>query len=463
VKRNSQVVVDQPPDLDVRLPQGGDELRSARHGESMNRAWLLWNRRAFLWRFTLWGLLAATVIAFVLPKKYQATARLMPPDNQSSAGMAMLAAMAGKGSALGMQAADMLGIKNTGALFVGILGSDTLQDRLVERCDLRRVYGVHYLQDARKILAANSDIAEDRQSGIITIKVTDHDPNRAADLGKAYVDELNRLSAELSTSAARRERIFIEGRLKSVKADLDDAAQQFSQYASKNAMVDVTSQAKAMVEAAATLQGQLIAAQSELQGLEQIYTDSNVRVRSLRARIGELQRQVEKLGGNSSPPSTEGAAAGELYPSIRQLPLLGVRWTDLYRRAKIQETVFELLTQQFEMAKIQEAKEIPTVKTLDAAAVPEKKISPMRLLIMVIGALFSFCAASAWVLGTAAWRQIDPQDPRKQFADEVRSEVRMKIMGSAARWKSRFDASRLNPRRKRSGESTDSSNQNVPR
>ncbi len=276
----------------------------------MNRAWLLWNRRAFLWRFTLWGLLAATVIAFILPKKYQATARLMPPDNQSGAGMAMLAAMAGKGSALGMQAADMLGIKNTGALFVGILGSDTLQDRLVERCDLRRVYGVHYLQDARKILAANSDIAEDRQSGIITIKVTDHDPNRAADLGKAYVDELNRLSAELSTSAARRERIFIEGRLKSVKADLDDAAQQFSQYASKNAMVDVTSQAKAMVEAAATLQGQLIAAQSELQGLEQIYTDSNVRVRSLRARIGELQRQVEKLGGNSSPPSTEGAAAG---------------------------------------------------------------------------------------------------------------------------------------------------------
>jgi uncharacterized protein involved in exopolysaccharide biosynthesis len=430
VKRASQIIVDQPPEIGVR----GEELLGLPEGQGLTRAWLLWSRRRLLWRFTLWGLVAATVIAFILPKRYQSVARLMPPENQSGSGLAMLAALAGKGTAnLGMQAADMLGMKNTGALFVGILSSDTLQGRLVDRYDLRRVYGVHYGQDARKILAGNSDIGEDRQSGILTIRVTDRDPQRAAQLGQGYVEELNRLLAEVSTSAARRERIFIEQRLKSVKTELDDAAQQFSQYSSKNAMLDVTSQSKAMVEAAATLQGQLIAAQSELEGLEQIYTPNNVRVRSLRARIGELKRQVEKLGGDSSTPSTDGASVGELSPSIRQLPLLGVRWTELYRRAKIEETVFELLTQQFEMAKIQEAKEIPSAKVLDTAAIPEKKSSPMRLLIMVMGAFLSFSIGCAWILSSAAWQRIAPHDPRKQFAEEIRSDIRLSLSRSMGR------------------------------
>jgi uncharacterized protein involved in exopolysaccharide biosynthesis len=439
--------------MDVRMPDHADEILRSHDDKTMNRAWLLWNHRRFLFRFTLWGLVIVTIFAFLLPKKYQSVARLMPPENQSGAGMAMLAAIAGKGSGLGMQAADMLGMKNTGALFVGILNSDTVQDRLVERLDLRKVYGVKFMSDARKILAGNSEIAEDRQSGIITIKVTDRDPKRAAAMGQAYVLELNRLAAELSTSSARRERIFIEQRLVGVKADFDDAAQQFSQFASKNAMLDVTSQAKAMVEAGASLQGQLIAAQSELQGLEQIYTGNNVRVKSLRARIGELQRQVGKLGGDSSTPSPDGAAAGELYPSIRQLPLLGVRWTDLYRRAKIEETVFELLTQQYEMSKIQEAKEIPSVKTLDEAEVPEKKSSPMRLLIMALGTFFTFAVGCAWVLTTSAWRRVDSQDPRKMFAEEVRSEVRVMMLSSTSRWHERFG--RVLAKTRRSNNSTD--------
>jgi capsule polysaccharide export protein KpsE/RkpR len=188
------------------------------------------------------------------------------------------------------------------------------------------------------------------------------------------VEELNRLVADLSTSSARRERVFLEERLQGVSRDLEDAEKNFSQFASKNSAIDVKEQGKAMVEAAATLQGQLIAAQSQLEGFREIYTDNNPRVRTIKARIDELRRQLEKLGGKGESSTDVSSGSGEsLYPSIRKLPLLGVTYADLYRRTRVQEAVFETLTKEYEMAKVQEAKEIPTVKVLDTPNVPDRK------------------------------------------------------------------------------------------
>ena len=237
--------------------------------------------------------------------------------------------------------------------------------------------------DVRKDLAERTEISVDRKSQIITFIVTDRDAKRAAAMGQAYVEELNRLVAELSTSSARRERLFLEGRLQSVSRDLEQSEKDFSQFASKNTAIDIKEQGKAMVEAAAVLQGQLIAAESEYEGLKQIYTDNNVRVRSVKARIDELRRQLEKLGGKGESATTVSDQPGEsLYPSIRKLPLLGVKYADLYRQTKIQEAVLETLTKEYELAKVEEAKEIPTVKVLDVANIPDKKSFPPRLSIM---------------------------------------------------------------------------------
>lgn len=390
-------------------------------------AWLrlLWERRRFLVRVTVWGLVLSTVIAFLIPKRYESTTRLMPPDSQSGSGMAMIAALAGKGGlGLGSMAGDLLGMKSSGALFTDILGGRTVEDRIIDRFDLRKVYGDRYWEDARKELANYSAISEDRKSGVITITVTDRDPGRAALMAQAYVDELDRLVAEVSTSSARRERIFIEQRLQAVRQDLDKASRQFSEYASQNTTIDITAQAKATVEAAARLEGELIAAQSELEGLEQIYAKTNVRVRSLQARVDELRSQLHKMGGDTSDPPPDkntaaGTAGGQEFPSIRQLPLLGVKWADLYRETKIQEAVYELLTQQYELAKIEEAKEIPTVKVLDPANVPERKSSPPRALLVLLGALLAFSAGTVGILSRSVWQQMDPSDPRKQFGEEL--------------------------------------------
>jgi capsule polysaccharide export protein KpsE/RkpR len=415
-------VVDRPAEVGpVPAVYVEKDFPTDRAAEGADWLWRLWERRKFLGRVALWGLIGSTMIAFLIPKRYESTTRLMPPDTQSNSGLAMVAAMAGKGNmGLGSLGSDLLGLKSSGALFTDVLQSRTVQDRIIGRFDLRKVYGDKYWQDARRDLAQYTAVSEDRKSGVLTITVTDRDPQRAAQMAQTYVEELDRLVTQVSTSSARRERVFIEERLQSVKHDLDLASQQFSEYASRNTTVDITAQAKAMVEGAARLQGELIASQSELEGLEQIYTGNNVRVRSMRARVEELKRQLKKLGGeDTGSPSTDSPQSQEDFPSIRKLPLLGVKWSDLYRQTKIQETVYELLTQQYEIAKIQEAKEIPTVKVLDLANVPEKKASPHRLTLMILGMLLAFSAGIVWVLGAATWQQMDPQDSRRQLGQEV--------------------------------------------
>ena len=386
---------------------------------------LLWGRRQLFLRATAIGLVVSTMIAFLIPKSYTSTAQLMPPDPQSTSGMAMMAAMAAKGGGgLGAVAGDLLGVKSSGALFIGVLRSQTSQDHLIQQFDLRKIYDKRLVMDARTKLDENTSISEDRKSGIITISVTDHSPQRAAALANAYVDELNSLVSELSTSSAHRERVFLEERLNVAKHDLDDASSQLAQFSSENNTLDIQQEGQAIVGAAANLAGEMIATQSQLEGLRQIYTDNNPRVRSLNARVAELRRQLEKIGGTKGS-SAKGVdqsverSADMPYPSLRNLPLLGAKYADYYRHAKIRETVYGLLTEQYELAKVQEAKETPSVKILDPAAPPEKKSSPSRLVIVFLGAFLALALPVAWVLGAASWEDVDAQDPRKVFVQEL--------------------------------------------
>lgn len=406
---------------------------AGRDGDLVGHIRLLWQNARMLSRIALFGLVASTLIAFLIPTKYESTARLMPPDNQSASGLATaLAAMSGgAGGALGGIAGDFLGLtggKDTSEMFVGILESRTVEDKLIQQFELQKLYHDRRMADARKELADRTSISVDRKSQIITIGVTDHDPKRAAAMGQAYVEELNRLVAELSTSSARRERMFLEERLQGVSKELESAEKEFSQFSSKNSAIDIKEQGKAMVEAAATLQGELIAAQSELQGLKQIYTNNNVRVRSIQARIAELKEQFERIGGKGEDGSgSSGQESDSLYPSIRKLPLLGVTYADLYRRTRVQEAVFETLTKEYELAKVQEAKEIPTVRLLDAPNIPDKKSFPPRPVIILLGTALALVLGATWIFGKTTWEETDSADPRKMFAQEVLTTVRARV------------------------------------
>jgi uncharacterized protein involved in exopolysaccharide biosynthesis len=402
-------------------------------GNSIARLRLLWVHRGLLCRAALGALLASALLAFLIPARYQSTSRLMPPDNTNASGLALqLASLSSSAGGLGGMANDMLGLKSTSDVFVGILTSRTAQDQLIQQFDLRKLYRDRRMEDARADLAERTDISVDRKSQIIAVSVTDGSPQRAAAMAQAYVAELNRLVADLSTSSARRERLFLEDRLQTVNQDLESAEKQFSQFSSQNAAIDIKEQGKAMLDAAATLQGERIAAQSEYEGLKQIYSDQNVRVRSSKARIDELENQLEKLGGkNESTTTASPSSAQPLYPSLRKLPLLGVAYADLYRKTMIQEAVLETLTKEYEMAKIEEAKEIPTVKVLDVAQIPDKKTFPPRLWIIFLGTALGFAGAATWIFAARLWSETGANHPGKVLAQEVFSALSLRLPGWA--------------------------------
>jgi capsule polysaccharide export protein KpsE/RkpR len=410
----------------------------------VSRLWNLWELRRLLWRIAWRSLVVSTLIVFLIPVEYESTSRFIPADEgQSGAGSLLAALASSKASSssttnqglLGI-AGDVLGMKSPGALYTALLRSRTVQADLVRRFNLQKVYSSRYEEGARKTLNKKTEITEDKKSGVITLVVTDHDKKRAQDLTQAYVEELNQLLSQVSSSSAHRERIFIEQRLAQVKKDLEDAETRFSNYASHNSTLDIQEQTKAMVEGAAVLQGQMIAAKSELEGLQQIYTPNNVRVRSLNARIAELQKQLDQIGGSDASLNagdSSPADSHQLYPSIRKLPLLGVEWADLYRNVKVQETVFELLTAQYEMARVEEARDTPVVSLVDPANLPERKSFPPRLLLIFVATTLSLLIAVFILLASARWQQVEQHDPLKVLVQTVLrslSNQRQRIIGS---------------------------------
>lgn len=378
----------------------------------VRNAGALWTERASFARTALLSLLAGLMIAFVIPKRYESTARLMPPDRPGNPA-AMLAVMAGRSGSLSGLAGGLLGGRTTGALFVDLLHSRSISDRIIDRFHLQSLYSKRYRIDAVKRLAKNTEITEDKKSGAISVTVTDADPQRARDLAQAYVDELNGLVMVSNTSSARREREFVEKRLADVRIELASAQRALSAFSSKNSTLDVKEQTRAMVDAASRLQAQLVFSETELQGLEQIYGDANARVLSARARVGALKRKLEEMRGSSGEIGTTS------YPSLRAMPHLAVDYTDLYREVKIHETVFELLSQQYEMARIEEAKDTPVVSVIDPALVPEKKSFPPRLLIAVGVLCVALLIHGFFILSSALWKQLPTHDARKRLWENV--------------------------------------------
>lgn len=381
----------------------------------------LWAHRRLLTRVTLIGAFMSIILAFVIPVRYSVTTTVLPPEPSSASAslLASLASRAPSSPGLGMLASGLLGSRTNGELFVDLLQSGSVLSAIANRFQLQQVYGKRYQVDVLKKLASNTDVTENKKSSVISITVSDHDRARAQAMSAAYVDELNKLLARVSTSSARRERIFIEERLKLVYADLQDAQEQLSKFSSTTSTIDIKEQTQATVEAGARIEAQLIVAESQLESLRQIYGDDNVRVRAVREQVAVLRGQVDRIGGSSSDSAQP--ASGQLYPSLKSLPALGVQWANLYRRVRIQETVYELLSSQYESSRIQEAKEIPTVSVVDAAGWPEKKSFPHRTLIIIGGTLLCFMACSSLLIARQNWLQRDASDPLRSLVTQIRA------------------------------------------
>src|SRR3984893_10367470 len=397
----------------------------------VENASLFWDFRYAFVRVAGIVFVLTILVVLLLPKEYVSGARIMPPE-QGGNTAAMLAALVGKGSAGGLAglAGSLLGSKNNGALFVALLRSGTVSGHLIDRFDLQRVYHKRYREDTVKRLAHLTKVTEDTKSGVITIAVTDETRERARDLTQGYLDELNNLVAKVNTSSAHREREFIGQRLNTVQAELQRAQLELSDFSSRNTTIDIREQTRATVEAGAKLEGQLIAGESELDSLRQIYGDQNVRVRAAEARNAILQRELQRANGQSSTdPDGKDIDASHPYPALRQLPQLGVRWANLYRNVRIHETVFDLLSQEYETARIEEVKSIPTVSVIDVPWLPERDPGAHRTLIVLISLLLSVTGTAIFLLVRRSWLEMEHEDMRRVLVARIGTAIR-------SRWRS---------------------------
>lgn len=341
------------------------------------QARVLWECRHFVAGVMLSGTLLFFLIGFLIPTSYEATTTLAPPDQFS----------------IEQPQITRFGPEFSGALVMGILRSDTVQDEVINRFDLRRIYWVNTYAKAREKLSDHTTIQGDRRSGVLTITVADHDPQRAAALAQAYVAELNRSIVGLKTSSAHRERVFLEERLEAAKEELDHSAKRLGEFSSKNTAPDIEAQVSASMKALAKIEREVITTQAELHGLEQIYSPNHIRLRALQARSAELRWQKEHMMGSPGGDALRSGPKEEVLPPLRQLPMLSRGYADLHRDVMVSEAFFVTLSQLSELARVEETRNIPAVKVIDVAEPPQKSSGPPRLVIAMLGTIVAVSIA----------------------------------------------------------------------
>ncbi len=324
--------------------------------------------------------ITSIIISFLLPKTYVSTTSILPPQQENSMSVGITAASQIAGNSMGGLAGGFLGLKSPADLWVGILRSETIKDAIISRFDLKTLYQEKTIEDTRKTLNKNVSIRKSKED-IISIKVEDKDPKRASEIASAFVEELDRVNKGIMMTSGGRMRAFVEKRLKEEKIKLERTEEQVKEFLENNGAVKLDDQSKAIIETIGKVKGQLMAKEVELQTLLSFATPNNPQSELLRSQVEELRGSLRELeeGKRGERLSTKSI----FIPTVK-IPDLALQYARLLRDAKVQETLYGFLTQQYEMARIQEAKDSPTVQILDVAKIPEKKSKPKRSLIVIL-------------------------------------------------------------------------------
>lgn len=329
------------------------------------------------------AVVGSIVFSLLLPKIYASTVTLLPPIQEGSQGMGAAASqLAGN---LGGLAGSLFGTKSPSDLWVAILKSQTVRDAIVARFDLMKRFESETAEDARNTLEQKVKIFKSKED-IIAITVEDEEPQKTVELANAYVEELDRVNKSIVMSAGGRMRAFIEKRLNEQKLEFSKIEEKVRSFQEENGAVKLDDQSKAIIEAFGMVKGQLMAKEVELQTFLSYATSNNPQAEILKAQIEELKMRLSELEGKAG-----GNSPRSIFIPTAKIPDLALKYARLLRDAKVQETVYGLLNQQYEMARIQEAKDSPTVQVLDTAKIPQKRVKPKRkniVLFSTFGAIF---------------------------------------------------------------------------
>jgi uncharacterized protein involved in exopolysaccharide biosynthesis len=386
---------------------------------------LLVGHKRFIVRFVLGAAVLATVVSFLLPIRYEAKIVLLPPAQNSSVGSALLGQLGNMGSLGGVAslASGSLGLKNPADMYVAFLTSRTVEDAMIQRFGLMAEYHEKRMSDARKEFEHRTTAVAGSKDGLIRISVEDRDPKRAAELANGYVEEFRKLSASLAITEAARRRLFFEQQLQQAKDDLTGAEEAMRKTQQSTGVLQIDSQARSLIESAAVLRGQVVAKQVQIQGMRSFAAEDNPELILGKQELAALESQLERLAG--SQPDV----GSDINLSKGRVTEAGMEYLRRLRDLKYHETVYELMTKEFEVAKLDEAREGAIIQVVDAAVPPDKRSSPHRTLIVIAAAILSFFVAAFWVfLRESSARAFDL------------SENRQRLEAIKGRWKDKQDA-----------------------
>ena len=369
---------------------------------------VLARRKRFILRFTAAVTVLTAIIVFLLPKQYTAETVILPPAQNSSMANTLMSQLSGGAGALASMAGGSLGIKNPGDMYVALFRTRTVEDAVIQRFGLMARYKKKRMTDARKAFEKHATVVLGTKDGLIRISVRDRDPKLASDIANGYVEEFRKLSASLAITEASQRRLFFQQQLSEAKDNLATAEEAMKRTEQTTGVLQIDSQAKLLIESASILRAQVVAKQVQIQSMRSFATDDNPELVLARQQLAALQAQLAKLGG------TDQEGDSLMVPKGR-VPEAGMEYIRHFRDVKYHETIFELIAKQFEIAKLDEARQGAVIQVADVAVPPDKRSSPQRTLWIALSIVLGFLVACGWSIAAEGIRKLasDPVEAER--------------------------------------------------
>ena len=389
--QNAHTIVQDEPAISVTDESGRDEL------SLLDFLTVLAEKKRLILQVTLGTVVLAIVVSLLLPSWYTAKVTLLPPQQNSSLGAALSSQLGSLGGMAALAGGGALGLKNPNEMYIAMLKSRTVEDAMIQRYRLMDEYGKRYPSDARKAFEKHSSADVVGKDGLIHITVEDRDPVRAAELANGYVAQFRNLSEHLAITEAGQRRLFFEHQLEDAKNNLATAEEALKETQQKTGLIQLDSQARALIQSAATLRAQIAAKEVQIHAIKTYATGENAQVVQAQSELQGLQTQLARLSGTSE-------GGDELIVPKGKVPESGLQYVRKVRDVKYYETIFEILARQFEMAKLDEARQGAVIQVVDTAVPPDKRSFPRRTVIVLAAMLLGLLMGTLWALFQTAYR-----------------------------------------------------------
>lgn len=383
-QEKSQIELQSPDDVSVSQMFGGQEK------QQFLEFLIVLAKHKFLIGYVALGVaIASAAVSLLLPMYYTSEVKILPPQQSQSIASAMLDQLGGLGGLIGATAGKELGLKNPNDLYVAMLKSNSIADRMIDRFSLMSVYKTKSREDARRRLADLSDFSINSKDATISVSVDDRNPKAAAEMANAYIEELEKLTKRLAVTDAAKRRIFFENEAKNATEQLQAAEQEMKRTQESTGIIQIDNQSRVMLQAYEDMRAQASATEIEIESMRSYATPENPDLVRLQHQLAALRSQIAGMEkGKGGPP------VGDI--ALERVPERALKYIDKMREVTYRNSLLQLMLKQYEIARIDEAKDSALIQVLDKAEPPERRSRPRRTLIVISFTLMALVLTSLW-------------------------------------------------------------------